>query len=57
LPPKLAQASGGTGRARFRAHGAEIESEPAEYDYREGYYAVFFDDPDGIKLELQHVPT
>jgi glyoxylase I family protein len=41
----------------LRANGAEIESEPAEYDYREGYYAVFFYDPDGIKLELLHVPT
>jgi glyoxylase I family protein len=41
----------------LRAHGAEIESRPAEYDYREGYYAVFFYDPDGIKLELLHVPA
>ena len=40
----------------LRAQGAEIESGPAEYDYREGYYAVFFYDPDGIKLELVHVP-
>ena len=41
----------------LRAQGAEIESGPAEYDYREGYYAVFFYDPDGIKLELLYVPT
>jgi glyoxylase I family protein len=40
----------------LRAHGAEIESGPAEYGYRPGYYAVFFYDPDGIKLELLHVP-
>jgi glyoxylase I family protein len=40
----------------LRAQGAEIASGPAEYDYREGYYAVFFYDPDGIKLELMHVP-
>lgn len=33
-------------------HGAEIESGPGEYDYTPGYYAVFFCDPDGIKLEL-----
>jgi glyoxylase I family protein len=33
-------------------HGAEIESGPGEYDYTPGYYAVFFRDPDGIKLEL-----
>ena len=29
---------------------------PAEYDYEPGYYAVFFADPDGMKLELVHVP-
>jgi catechol 2,3-dioxygenase-like lactoylglutathione lyase family enzyme len=36
--------------------GAEIESEPQEYTYIPGYYAVFFYDPDGIKLEILHVP-
>ena len=36
--------------------GAEIESAPREYDYSPGYYAVFFYDPDGIKLEIVHVP-
>ena len=36
--------------------GAEIESGPAEYWYLPGYYAVFFYDPDGIKLELVHLP-
>jgi glyoxylase I family protein len=40
----------------LRAHGAEIESGPAEYDYTPGYYAVFFYDPDGLKLELLHRP-
>jgi catechol 2,3-dioxygenase-like lactoylglutathione lyase family enzyme len=29
---------------------------PKEYDYEPGYYAVFFADPDGLKLELVHVP-
>jgi glyoxylase I family protein len=29
---------------------------PAEYDYTPGYYAIFFADPDGIKLELVHEP-
>jgi catechol 2,3-dioxygenase-like lactoylglutathione lyase family enzyme len=29
---------------------------PAEYDYTPGYYAVFFTDPDGIKLELVYEP-
>ena len=37
-------------------HGAEIESQPQEYGYMPGYYAVFFYDPDGIKLEIVHVP-
>ncbi len=37
--------------------GAAIESGPREYDYTPGYYAVFFHDPDGIKLELLHRPT
>jgi catechol 2,3-dioxygenase-like lactoylglutathione lyase family enzyme len=36
--------------------GAEIESPPREYGYIPGYYAVFFYDPDGIKLEIVHVP-
>ena len=44
-------------RARWlREQGVEIESGPAEYDYTPGYYAVFFYDPDGIKLELLHRP-
>ena len=38
------------------AQGAEIESGPEEYAYTPGYYAVFFYDPDGIKLEIAHVP-
>jgi catechol 2,3-dioxygenase-like lactoylglutathione lyase family enzyme len=36
--------------------GAEIESEPQEYAYEPGYYAVFFHDPDGLKLEIVHMP-
>ena len=31
-------------------------SPPSEYSYIPGYYAVFFYDPDGIKLEIVHVP-
>jgi catechol 2,3-dioxygenase-like lactoylglutathione lyase family enzyme len=41
----------------LRANGARIESDPAEYGYTPGYYAVYFYDPDGIKLELAHRPT
>ena len=40
----------------LRAQGAELESGPEEYSYVPGYYAVFFYDPDGIKLEIVHVP-
>jgi glyoxylase I family protein len=41
----------------LRAQGAEIESGPAEYFYTPGYYAVFFHDPDGMKLEILHRPA
>jgi catechol 2,3-dioxygenase-like lactoylglutathione lyase family enzyme len=37
-------------------HGANIESGPEQFSYLPGYYAVFFYDPDGIKLEIVHVP-
>jgi catechol 2,3-dioxygenase-like lactoylglutathione lyase family enzyme len=40
----------------LREQDAEIESGPKEYAYSLGYYAVFFYDPDGIKLEIVHVP-
>jgi catechol 2,3-dioxygenase-like lactoylglutathione lyase family enzyme len=40
----------------LRAQGAVIESGPEEYWYIPGYYAVFFYDPDGLKLEIVHVP-
>lgn len=40
----------------LRRQGARIESGPEEYSYIPGYYAVFFHDPDGIKLEILHVP-
>ena len=36
--------------------GATVLDPPAEYDYLPGYYAVFFADPDGLKLELVHMP-
>jgi catechol 2,3-dioxygenase-like lactoylglutathione lyase family enzyme len=39
------------------AMGVAILDPPAEYpDYAPGYYAVFFADPDGIKLEYVHTP-
>ena len=39
-----------------RGQSVEIESEPQEYTYIPGYYAVFFYDPDGLKLEIVYVP-
>ena len=39
-----------------RTQAVELESEPQEYSYLPGYYAVFFYDPDGLKLEIVHVP-
>ncbi|RIA93701.1 Glyoxalase/Bleomycin resistance protein/Dihydroxybiphenyl dioxygenase [Glomus cerebriforme] len=33
-----------------------ILDEPKEYEYVPGYYAVFWEDPDGMKLELCYVP-
>jgi glyoxylase I family protein len=43
---------------KLRAHGATILDAPAEYpDYGEGYYAVFFADPDGLKLEYAWTPA
>jgi glyoxylase I family protein len=40
----------------LRARNVPIESGPREYDYMPGYYAVFFYDPDGMKLEILHHP-
>ena len=42
--------------AWVRMQGVEIENEPQEYAYVPGYYATFFYDPDGLKLEIVHVP-
>jgi glyoxylase I family protein len=41
----------------LRANGVLLESQPQEYTYSPGYYAVFFYDPDGIKLEILHIPA
>ncbi len=45
--------------AKLVAHGAEILDAPAEYpkyNRGRGYYAVFFADPDGLKLEYVWTP-
>jgi predicted lactoylglutathione lyase len=36
--------------------GAQILDPPAEYPYFPGYYAVYFNDPDGVKLEFVFWP-
>lgn len=44
-------------RARWLSEsGWKIESGPKEHTYTPGYYAVFFYDPDGLKLEILHRP-
>jgi catechol 2,3-dioxygenase-like lactoylglutathione lyase family enzyme len=45
-------------RARWllQQPGIEVESGPKRYAYTGGYYAVFFQDPDGIKLEIARRP-
>jgi glyoxylase I family protein len=40
------------------ANEAKVLDPPAAYDYwHTGYYAVFFADPDGMKLEYVHIPA
>ena len=39
------------------ANGVPVAEPPREYDYAPGYYAVAFDDPDGIRLEVVHEPS
>jgi len=41
----------------LRGAHATVLDPPAEYDYTPGYYAVFFADPDGLKLEVVHEPA
>jgi glyoxylase I family protein len=36
--------------------GATILDPPAEYLYSPGYYAIYFADPDGLKLECAYAP-
>jgi catechol 2,3-dioxygenase-like lactoylglutathione lyase family enzyme len=37
--------------AALNAIGVEVTA-AREYEYGEGYYAIFFEDPDGIRLEV-----
>lgn len=36
--------------------GASIVHAPREEPWAPGYYSVLFEDPDGIRLEINHVP-
>jgi catechol 2,3-dioxygenase-like lactoylglutathione lyase family enzyme len=36
--------------------GARIVHPPEEASFAPGYYSVLFEDPDGIRLEVNHVP-
>jgi catechol 2,3-dioxygenase-like lactoylglutathione lyase family enzyme len=40
----------------LRAYNATIVRGPQEGSWAPGYYYVLFEDPDGIRLELCHVP-
>jgi glyoxylase I family protein len=40
----------------LRDRGAQIDGGPGERGYTPGYYALFFFDPDGLKLEVVHRP-
>ncbi len=46
--------------AAVREAGGEVLDAPTDYTgqagYSSGYYAVFFSDPDGVKLEVAYVP-
>ena len=42
--------------ALLRELGATIVRAPAENTWAPGYYSVLFEDPDGIRLEVNHVP-
>ena len=37
--------------------GATVLDAPAEYPYSPGYFAVYFADPDGLKLEFAYAPV
>ncbi|HZC17161.1 MAG TPA: VOC family protein [Caulobacteraceae bacterium] len=42
--------------AFLRMIGAPIVHGPQDDAYAPGYYSVLFEDPDGVRLEISHVP-
>ena len=41
---------------KLRQMEASIVRGPNESNWAPGYYSVLFEDPDGIRLEINHVP-
>ena len=41
---------------KLLALGATIVHPPREDKFAPGYYSVLFEDPDGVRLEMNHVP-
>ena len=42
--------------AKLRKMGAKIDRGPMEREWAPGYYFIVFEDPDGIRLEINHIP-
>jgi catechol 2,3-dioxygenase-like lactoylglutathione lyase family enzyme len=42
--------------AWLKDHDAHIVHAPEEAPWAPGYYSVLFEDPDGVRLEINHVP-
>jgi catechol 2,3-dioxygenase-like lactoylglutathione lyase family enzyme len=40
----------------LQSHGAKIIHAPEEGPWAPGYYSILFEDPAGIRLEINHVP-
>lgn len=40
----------------LKSIGADIVHEPKDDAWAPGYYSVLFEDPDGVRLEINHVP-
>ena len=40
----------------LRTRSVKIVRPPSEGSWAPGYYSILFEDPDGIRLELNHVP-
>lgn len=42
--------------AKVREIGGHIDRGPLEREFAPGYYFFVFEDPDGIRLEINHIP-